>query len=278
PGEAESPSPYPSDMAVRPALGEFLRTRRGLLSPADVGLPTGERQRDNGLRREEVAVLAGISSEYYLRLEQGREHNPSEKVLEGIARALKLNDDAVAYMRNLVREQHGPDHAAVTLNPAIDALMASWPLAAAHVHDQGLTVVSANALARALSPHYDRGSNTLRALFLEPEMRRFYRNWEKLTVWTVRLVRTFAGRDPNRQLLDLVAELRCESPTFRELWDRQEVKYAGDGLMMIDHPLVGPLDLHFQHLALPGTGHTLVAYWADPGSPSEQGLRNLSER
>ena len=168
--------------------------------------------------------MAGISSEYYLRLEQGREHNPAEKVLDGIARALQLNGDAVAYMRNLVREQHGPDHSAATLNPAIDALIAGWPLAAAHVHDQGLTVVSANALARALSPHYDRGSNTLRALFLEPEMRRFYRNWEKLTVWTVRLVRTFAGRDPNRELLDLVAELRSESPTFRELRDRQEVK------------------------------------------------------
>ncbi|MCW2661989.1 MAG: transcriptional regulator [Mycobacterium sp.] len=260
----------------RTALAEFLRARRDLISPADVGLPAGDRRRVAGLRREEVAVLANISAAYYLRLEQGREHNPSHEVLVGIGRALRLNDDAVAYMHSLVHEQPGEDTRSLALDPAINTLIDGWPCTATHVHDRSLTVVASNRLARALSPQYDVGSNTLRALFLDPEMRDFYRNWQKLTAWTVRLVRAFIGHDPNPELLALIDELRAESPRFRNLWVRHEVKNNSSGLILISHPRVGPLDLHFQHLVLPGPGHVMVVFWADPASPSEDGLRRLA--
>ena len=144
--------------------------------------------------------------------------------------------------------------------------MASWPMAAAHVHDRSLTVVAANRLARALSPHYDVGSNTLRSLFLEPGMRDLYRNWDKLTAWTVRLVRAFVGHDPNPELLGLILELTKESDRFHHLWAHHEVKHDSSGLILISHPIAGPLDLHFQHLVLPGTGQTMVVYWADLAS------------
>jgi len=256
-------------------LAEFLRARRDSLSPADVGLPGGVRRRVAGLRREEVAVLAGISTEYYVRLEQGREHNPSHEVLAGIASALNLNGDAITYLHSLARDWPSEHSEPAALDPAIDTLIDGWPFAAAHVHDRSLTVVAANGLARALSPHYDVGSNTLRALFLEPEMRDLYRSWPKLTAWTVRLVRSFVGNDPNPELLGVVAELTNESTRFRHLWADHEVKHEGSGLLLINHPQVGALDLHFQHLVLPGSGHTMVVYWADPASPSGAGLRRL---
>jgi len=261
----------------RAVLADFLRARRNLVSPADVGLPGGDRRRVAGLRREEVSVLAGISTEYYVRLEQGREHNPSDEVLAGIGRALRLNADAVVYMRSLAsgRMSEIGGSAVAPLDPAIDTLIAGWPLAAAHVHDRSLTVVAVNQLARALSPHFDVGSNALRALFLEPQMREFYRDWRTVTAWSVRLVRAFVGRDPSPELLASIDELSRESERFRQLWAHHQVKHDSSGMILIDHPKVGPLDLHFQHLVLPGTGHTMVAYWADPGSLFEDGLRRL---
>jgi transcriptional regulator with XRE-family HTH domain len=263
-------------MKKRTALADFLRARRDKVLPAAVGLHGGDRRRVAGLRREEVAVLAGISTEYYVRLEQGREHNPSHEVLAGIGRALKLNDDAVTYMAGLARERPSEHTHSTALDPAIDALMAGWPFAAAHVTDRSLTVVAANGLARALSPQYDVGANTLRSRFLDPEARDYYRNWHKVTAWAVRLVRAFVGQDPYPELLDLVDELCNESKRFRHLWAHHEVKHNSSGLILIDHPRAGPLDLHFQHLVLPGTGYTMVVYWPDPGSPSEDGLRRLA--
>ena len=232
-----------------------------------------------GLRREEVAVLAGISTEYYVRLEQGRERNPSDEVIAGIGKALRLNADAVAYMRSLAsgRTRKLDGSAAAPLDPAIDTLIAGWPLAAAHVHDRSLTVVAANPLARGLSPHFDVGSNALHALFLEPQMREFYRDWQTVTSWTVRLVRAFVGRDPSPELLVSIDELSRVSERFRQLWAHHEVKHDSNGIILVDHPIVGPLDLHFQHLVLPGTGHTMVVYWADPGSVSEDGLRRIAQ-
>lgn len=277
-GRAGPALPKVGLVAERTLLADFLRARRDQVSPCDVGLPHGGRRRVAGLRREEVAVLAGISTEYYVRLEQGREHRPSAEVLAGIGRALKLNADAVAYMRGLVggspsvREpRYGQ------LDPAIDTLIEGWPLTAAQVHDSGLTVVAANGLARTLSPHFDVGSNTLRALFLEPRMRDFYRDWPEVTAWAARLVRAFVGDDPSPELVGLVDELSCNSERFRQVWAHHGVKHDGSGLVLVDHPEVGPLDLHFQHLVLPGTGHVMVTYWADPDSPSADGMRRLAD-
>jgi transcriptional regulator with XRE-family HTH domain len=260
----------------RTALADFLRARRDMVSPADVGLPGGDRRRVAGLRREEVAVLAGISTEYYVRLEQGREHKPSHEVLVGIGRALKLNDDAVTYMHGLARQRPCEQTQSTALDPAIAGLIAGWPFAAAHVTDRGLTTVAANGLARALSPHLDVGANTLRNLFLDSGTRDFYRNWHKVTAWAVPLVRSFVGLDPNPELLGLIDELTKESKRFRHLWAHHEVKHDSSGLILLNHPRAGPLDLHFQHLDLPGTGYTIVVYWADPGSSSEEGMRRLA--
>jgi transcriptional regulator with XRE-family HTH domain len=144
------------------ALAQFLRARRTLVQPADVGLPASGRRRVAGLRREEVAVRAGISTDYYIRLEQGREDNPSDQVLDAIARALQLDDDAVAYMRNLMRHQSaaGRTELLQQLHPAIGALLDGWPLTAAHVFDPSLTVVVANRLATAPT-HSPMGSKLL---------------------------------------------------------------------------------------------------------------------
>lgn len=262
-------------MADGSALGQFLRARRSLVQPAEVGLPAGGRRRVAGLRREEVAVLAGISTDYYVRLEQGREDHPSVQVLDAIGRALKLDEQALAYMRNLMHHSDARVHSLQDLHPGIEALIDGWPLTIAHVVDPGLTVVAANKLAAVFSPHYSVGANTIRALFLEPEMQHFHRNWRPLTAWAVPLLRALYGQRPDPALLNLVSELRQHSARFRQLWARHDVKQEAAGVMMVNHPRVGPLDLNYQQMMLPSTGHWLVAYWADPGSKSEAGLRRM---
>ena len=258
------------------ALAQFLRARRSVVQPADVGLPAGGRRRVAGLRREEVAILAGISTDYYLRLEQGREDNPSDQVLDAIGRALLLDEQAVRYMRNLLRHQVRSIEPLEELHPGIDGLINGWPLTVAHVVDPGLTVVAANQLALAFSPHYMVGANTMRALFLAPEMREFHRNWKKLTRWAVPLVRALFGQRPDPALVRLVDELREHSPWFRQLWARHDVKQEAAGIMLVKHPLVGPMDLNYQQMTLPSTGHALITYWAEPGSASEARLRRLA--
>jgi hypothetical protein len=160
-------------------------------------------------------------------------------------------------------------------HPAIGTLIDDWPLAAAHVFDAGLTVVKANKLAEALSPHFGVGANVVRGLFLEPELREFYRNWERLTAWAVRLARAMYGQRPDPALISLVDELIERSARFRALWARHDVNQDAAGVMRANHPQVGPLDLNYQQMVLPTTGHVLVAIWAEPGSASEAGLRRL---
>jgi transcriptional regulator with XRE-family HTH domain len=259
------------------ALAQFLRARRSLVQPADVGLPAGRRRRVAGLRREEVAILANISTDYYLRLEQGREEHPSDQVLTALSRALRLDDDAVAYMRNLMRHRSGDAVEPLREpHPGIQGLIDGWPSTAAHVVDPGLTVVATNDLAKALLPRFDVGANTMRELFRDPETPNFYRNWNKLTAWAVALVRVLYGQRPDPALISLVDELVEQCPRFRQLWERHDVKYEPAGLMLVNHPQVGKLDLNYQQMVLPATGHVLVTYWADPGSPTEDGMRRLS--
>jgi transcriptional regulator with XRE-family HTH domain len=265
------------------ALAQFLRVRRRAVQPADVGLPTNGRRRVAGLRRDEVARLAGISVAYYQRLEQGRDRHPSEPVIRGIARALQLDPDAARYLRDLAgrresgQQRRHPERSP-QLNPAVQQLIDSWPLTPALVYrSHTLTVAAANGLALALSPLFGPGHNSLRALFFEPEMREFFRNWDELAAHTVPYLRSLLGADRgDPELIDLIGELSVRSTQFRELWERHEVRRSPRGLMMINHPEVGPLDLHYQQLILPDTGHLLVPYWADSGSPSEAKLRTLA--
>lgn len=258
-------------------FAEFLRTHREKLQPDDVGLTKGRRRRVAGLRREEVASLAGISTDYYHRIEQGRER-PSDQVLDALARALRLGPDATVYLRNLVASRspgQRADESGRLLNSALQNLIDGWPHSPAHIHDATATVVMANPLAASLSPSFARGGNPLRSLFLDESSREFYRNWEGLTAWSVRWLRDFAGHHPNPGLDALIDKLSSESARFRTLWASYDVKKHTRGLLLISHPEVGPLDLHFQHLSLRGSEYIMVAYWAEPFSPSADALNRL---
>ncbi|MCW2660759.1 MAG: DNA-binding protein [Mycobacterium sp.] len=267
-------------MADPNGLATFLRSRRDLVKPADVGLHEGDRRRVVGLRREEVAMLAGISAEYYLRLEQGRERQPSDQVLENLAQALQLNDDAVQYMRNLARPapRRRRRSAVERLDPGIPTMIDSWPLTPAYFQDRRMTVLAANPLARALMPHFAPGFNHLRAVFLEPEVREWVRNWDAVTAVLVSWLRFIVAEDSNNdpELQSLIGELSIASQRFRTLWARQDVKQKTSGPALFDHPQVGPLELRYRAFVLPDTRQALVAYQAEPGSPSEERLRLLS--
>lgn len=259
-------------------LAEFLRSCRSKLQPDDVGLPRGSRRRVAGLRREEVAILAGISTDYYHRIEQGRER-PSDQVLNALARALRLSPDAAAYMCNVSSDNGSRDHVPRLdrpLHPALQDLLDGWPVSPAHIHDVTATVVLANDLAAALSPTFAQGANPLRSLFLDPATRDLYRNWDGLTAWAVRWLRSFVGDNPVPGLHALIDELNARSERFRNLWEAYDVKGHASGLLLLNHPVVGPLDLHFQHLTLRGSDNIMVVYWADPGSPSDSALRRLA--
>jgi transcriptional regulator with XRE-family HTH domain len=262
-------------------LGEYLRVRRERLRPDDVGLPAGARRRVSGLRREEVALLAGISAEYYLRLEQGRDRHPSEQVLDGLARALQLDTDAETYLHELARSGRTPRRRAPRperVSPSVQSLIDNWTTTPALVHGRFMTVLAANAVAVALCPFFAPGVNSLRAAFLEPEMREFYRDWDEMTAKTVAYLRSIIGAgvdDP--RLAELIGELSLSSERFRTLWARQDVRQRTSGVTGLLHPQVGPLDLHYEKLALPSApDQMLVTYHAEPGSPSYERLQLLA--
>jgi transcriptional regulator with XRE-family HTH domain len=265
---------------VADTLGEFLRARRERIRPDEVGLTAGERRRVPGLRREEVALLAGISSEYYLRLEQGRDLNPSDQVLAALAGALRLDDDAVAYLHRLAhpaprakRRRARPTAAAARLQ----ALLDSWPVTPAYTQGAAGRVTAANRLAIALTPFFAVGQQPLRSLFLEPEMRRLYPDWDAVTakaVSSLRALTTIDTADP--ELLELIGELTVASDRFRTLWARRDVRGRTTGLTRFSHPLVGPLDLHYEKLQQPETRQLLVIYHPDPGSDSAERLHILA--
>ncbi|OBA72099.1 transcriptional regulator [Mycobacterium sp. 1554424.7] len=269
-------------MREQQALATFLRARRDLLKPADVGLAEGERRRVAGLRREEVAMLAGISSEYYLRLEQGRERQPSDQVLESLANALQLNDDATEYMRSLARpvprRRHRGSASAEKADPGLQTLIDGWPITPAYVVGRHMTVLVANPLARALTPHFAPGVNQLRTVFLDPDLRAWIPHWDYVTEILVSWLRfNIAEENPDDpELQSLIGELSIGSPRFSTLWARQDVKQKTSGPALINHPQVGPLELRYRAFRLPERCQGLVAYYAEPGTASEERLRLLS--
>jgi transcriptional regulator with XRE-family HTH domain len=266
-------------MATSSGLATFLRARRELLKPADVGLPDRERRRVEGLRREEVAMLAGISTEYYLRLEQGRDHQPSEQVIDGLARALQLDEDAAGYLRELARPAPRRRHRSVPerFDPAMQTLIDTWPLTPAFVVNRNMTILASNHLARTLSRFFTPGENLLRAAFLESEMRLLYRDWDKFTTRMVPFLRAVLGAEPpDRELVELIGELSIASKRFATLWAHHDVKHRSTGPTAFYHPQVGALDLHYTILHMPDQRQMIVTYHADPGSPSEESLRLLT--
>src|SRR6201993_4500989 len=206
------------------ALGDYLRARRGQVRPEDVGLIAGARRRVAGLRREELATLAGISSEYYLRLEQGRDKHPSPQVLDALARALKLDVKATEYLHQLAapavtRRNHPGLEAAAD---GTDELINQFSMPAI-VASRCQDVLAANPIARALSPGFTPGTNFLRWRLFEPAAREFFVDWDEATDVAVSGLREAAGSDPDDpRLRALVDELSRTSARFRELWARRE--------------------------------------------------------
>jgi hypothetical protein len=225
-------------------------------------------------------MLAGISVDYYVRLEQGRDQHPSEQVLESIGTALMLDDDAKAYLLALGRPNplrsrpRRPERVSVSIQRLIDG----WTTTAAFVQGRYLDNLAANSLAVGLSPFHAPGINALRATFLQPEAREFYRNWDEVSANVVPYVRSIAGADiDDPRLTQLVGELSMHSERFRTLWARHDVKYKTSGTTLLMHPQVGALELHYEKLEVPGTnGQMLVTYHATPGSESFERLSLLA--
>lgn len=260
-------------------VGEFLRARRDLVTPEQAGLPVHGPRRVPGLRREEVAMLAGISADYYLRLEQGRDTSPSRSVLESLAGVLQLDDDATAYLLSLGeprprRRRRAPRREPVPAGVAM--LVATLPLPA-FVEGRYFDVLAANPPATALSPRLAVGRNRLRDVFLDPAEKDLYPDWESATERLVAGFRQSVGTDTDDQrFIDLVGELSLASPRFRALWARHDVREPEGAETRLEHPQLGELRLHREKLAISGrTGLMLVIYHAKPDSPDADRLQLL---
>ena len=268
-------------------IREFLTTRRAKITPDRAGLPTfGRHRRVSGLRREEVALVAGISVEYYTRLERGNARGVSDDVLDAVSRALQLDDAERAHLLDLVRtanEQRPPRRTAgpPRVRPSIQRVVDALSDVAAFVHNGRLDIVYANPLAAAIYSDHDRDPvrppNTARFLFLDPRAKTFYVDWEKVAQDVVATLRGEAGRNPyDRALSDLIGLLSTRSDEFRVRWASHDVRFHRSGTKRLHHPLVGDLTLTYESLELPAdAGLTLVTYSAEPGSPSEAALREL---
>jgi transcriptional regulator with XRE-family HTH domain len=258
------------------ALGDFLRARRDQVRPEDVGLVAGGRRRAPGLRREELAMLAGISAEYYLRLERGRAQHPSPQILDALARALQLDAKARQHLYD-VAGPSGPDTCDRKPPDRPLAGLVDQFLVPAFAANRYLDVLAANAIAQALSPEFAPGQNFLRWRLLDPDARQLYVDWDEATDSAVSGLREYCGLCPaeDPRLRALTAELSAVSPRFRELWGHASVGYRG-GILHIRHPQVGDLHLIRNRLNAPRPGgdHVIV-YYAEPGSPSALALEEL---
>ena len=259
-------------------LGEYLRARRELVTPEQAGIPARGTRRVPGLRREEVAILAGISAEYYLRLEQGRDRHPSVQVLQSIARVLQLDDDT--YLLGLATDDPRCARSRPTrrksLAPSTVRLVSVLPFPA-FVEGRYLDVLAANPLATALSPRLRAGGNRLRDLFLDPVGQALFSDWERAAAALVAGFRQSVGTaTDDARFVNLVGELSIASPHFRRLWARHDVGPRRSASLTIDHPQVGPLRLDREKLSITGTdGAMLVVYHPEPGTDSADKLALL---
>ena len=259
-------------------LGAFLRARRELVSPEEAGVPVQGVRRVPGLRREEVALLAGISADYYLRLERGRDRRPSLQVLESLARVLRLDDDTRSYLLDLTaekpRRRQRPRRETVPPGSAKLVAMLALP---AFVEGRYLDVLAANPPAAALSPRLVVGGNRLRDVFLDLGEQALFPDWEAAAAGLVAGFRQAVGSDTaDERFVELVGELSIASPLFRQLWARHDVRLRAGAVVPFQHPQVGDLRLNREKLLISGTeGMMLVVYHPDPGSDDADKLALL---
>lgn len=270
---------------------EFLMSRRAKLTPELAGLPAGPNRRVTGLRRTEVATLAGVSVEYYAKLERGAIAGASSSVLDAIARALQLDDTERTHLFDLARAADGiplsgrPRRRAsknAVSRPSLQWALSTITEGVAFVRDQHQDLLATNELGRAFySPLLGDGGRTpnlARFQFLDPASRDFYPDWDLFSEMCVAIMRTEAGRDPHdRGLHDLVGELSTRSDTFRRLWGAHDVRTHGSGTKRFNHPVVGELTLAYEEFAITADpGLVLMIYSAEPGSASAERLRLLA--
>jgi len=274
-------------MGNQEEIREFLTTRRAKVTPERAGLPTyGRHRRVAGLRREEVSLLAGISFEYYTRLERGNARGVSDDVLDAVSRALQLDEAERAHLLDLVRTANAERRPRRTaspqrVRPSVQRIVDALSGIPAFVHNGRLDILHANQLANALYSEQFRDPvrppNSARFLFLDPRARTFYIDWDNVAHDVVAALRGEAGRNPyDRALTDLIGLLSTRSDEFRMLWAGHDVRFHRSGTKRFHHPLVGDLTLAYEGLELPADiGLTLVAYSAEPGSTSESALGEL---
>jgi transcriptional regulator with XRE-family HTH domain len=262
------------------ALGEYLRARRELVDPAAAGLPVVGVRRTPGLRREEVATLAGISADYYLRLEQGRDRNPSPQVLQALARVLGLDQTATQYLLGLPGPPPGaPRRTRRQVAPAGIRQLLDVIGLPAFVENRMFDVLAANQLATAMSPAVVAGANRLRSVFLDAAERDLYPDWEQATAGLVASFRASIGTDTSDpQIVQLVGELSLASERFRRLWARHDVQALAGAPARINHPRAGLLELSREKLPIGNSGgQLLVIYHAEAGSSSARRLASLAQ-
>lgn len=266
-------------------LGEFLRTRRARVTPEQTGLtPAPTRRRVPGLRREEVAQLAGVSVDYYVQLERGRKVNASEAVLDAIARALCLTDDERTHLYALARTVRPRAHPLPPqrVRPGLYQILESMTDFPALIVGRRTDILATNRMARALYTDFDalphRERNMARFIFLDDTARTLYDDWEGIARTSVAALRLYAGEHPHDpQLAELIGELSLRDPDFRVWWADHDVKRRTYGAKRFHHPIVGDLMLQYEALAVTGDpDQVLGVYTAEPGSASEESLRLLS--
>lgn len=278
-------------MGNRDDVREFLMSRRAKITPEGAGLPAAPNRRVPGLRRSEVAALAGVSVEYYAKLERGAIAGASASVLEAVSRALRLDDTEHAHLLDLARAADGiptsgrPRRRATKnalARPGLQWAVDSIRDGIAFVRNPRQDLLATNELGRAFyAPLLGTGGRTpnlARFQFLDPAARDFYPDWDLFAEMCVAIMRTEAGRDPHdRGLQDLVGELSTRSDTFRRLWGAHDVRTHGSGTKRFHHPVVGELVLAYEELAVTADpGLILMVYTPEPGSPSAQRLRILA--
>ncbi|MEV7562924.1 helix-turn-helix transcriptional regulator [Streptomyces sp. NPDC089795] len=263
-------------------LGDFLRARRARLRPDDVGLVSYGRRRVAGLRREEVAVLAGMNSDYYARLEQGRERGPSAQILEAIGDALRLDEAAREHLFRLAGtapdgDRRGARRPRESVGASLRRLLDGYTGTPAFVLNPATDLLASNALADALFSPFARRDNLARMTFLDPAARSFFVRRDRAAEAVVAALRHATGLDPHHpRLSSLTRELCGSSAEFAELWAAHSVRGKTWDTKELDHPDIGRLSLAFESFAVLGApGQQLVIYHAEPGSPSARGLALL---